>query len=142
MATKAKDFLSRSSKHTTTVRGIAISIRHIALFEICNGDISQSSPITLVTNTSALRCSPEFRVLAYIFTSNRPKGFLAECGECWRVTVPTELFDMILKASMPRDLVSMAQASFLVEKWYYSSIPQIGAISLQNFPFSIPCCGQ
>lgn len=49
---------------------------------------------------------------------------------------------MILKASMPRDLVSVAQASLLAEKWYYSSIPQIHGLKLQSFALSIPCCGK
>ena len=148
VATKAKDFVPHSSNNNhrrTVVHGIAISIRHIALFEICNdGDILHSPPISLVTNTSALCCSPGFRILAYIFTSNRLKGLSAESGEHWGVTIPAELFDMILKTSSPRDLVSMAQASFLVEEWYYysSSIPQIHGLKIQNFALSIRCCGK
>ncbi|CAG7950966.1 unnamed protein product [Penicillium nalgiovense] len=142
IATKANDFVSRSKNHTRTVHGIAISIRHVALFKICDGQIFQSPPIPLVTSTSALDCSPGFRILAYLFTSDRWKGFSADSKENWGVTIPTELFDMILKASTPKDLVSTAQASFLVEKWYYSSIPQICALRLHNFAFSIPCCGK
>lgn len=142
VATKAKYFVSRSNNHARTVHGIAFSIRHIALFEICNGDILRSPPIPLVTNTSALCCSPGFRILAYIFTSNRWKAFSTKPGEYWGVTIPTELFDMILKASTPRDLVSMAQASCLIERWYYSSVPQIYGLKIQNFALSIPCCGK
>jgi len=141
-ATKAKCFVSRSNNHAGTVHGIAISIRHIALFEICNDNIRYSSPIPLITDTSALCCSPGLRILAYIFTSNRCMGVSAKLGEYWGVTIPTEIFDMILEASTPRDLVSMAQASVLVEKWYYSSIPQIHGVKLQNFALSIPCCGK
>lgn len=142
LATKAKDFVSRSKGHASTVQGIAISIRHIALFEICDGDILHSPPIALVTNTSAMSCSPGFKILVYIFTSDRWEGLSGKSGESWGVTVPTELFDMILKTCAPRDLVSMAQASFLVEKWYYSSIAQICDISLPIFALSIPCCGK
>jgi hypothetical protein len=142
MAEKAKHFVSRSTNHKGPVHGIAISIRHIALFEICNSNILRSAPIPLVTNTSALHCSPGFRILAYIFTSNRWKGFSAKSREYWGVTIPTELFEMILATSKPRDLVSMAQASDLVEKWYYSSIPQFHGLMLQNFALSIPCCGK
>ena len=142
VATKAKDFISRNTNHTGTVRGIAISIRHIALFEIRNGDVLRSPPIPLITNTSALCCSPGLRILAYVLTSNHRKGSLAESGESWGVTIPPELFDMILAMSTPRDLVSMAQASVLVEKWYYSSIPQIPGLKLQNFALSIPCCSK
>ena len=142
VAAKAESFVSCSNCHARTVHGIAFSIRRIALFEICNGDILHSPPIPLVTNTSALCCSPEFRILAYIFTSSCWKGFLTKPREYWGVTIPAELFDMILKASTPRDLVSMAQASFLVERWYYSSIPQIYGLKIQNFALSIPCCGK
>jgi hypothetical protein len=141
VATKANDFVSRSNSHAKTVHGIAISIRHIALFEIRNGNILQSPPIPLVTNTSALHCSPGFRILAYIFTSNC-YGSSADSRESWGVTISTELFDMILKTCAPRDLVSMAQASSLVEQWYYSSISQICGISIHNFALSIPCCGK
>lgn len=142
MATKAKYFVSRWNNHARIVHGIAISIRHIALFEIRNGDMLRSSPIPLVTNTSALSCSPGFKILAYIFTSNRWKRFSPKSAEYWGVTMPTELFDMILNLSTPRDLVSMAQASLSVEGWYYSSIPQIYGLKLQNFALSIPCCGR
>ncbi|KAB8258539.1 hypothetical protein BDV32DRAFT_159954 [Aspergillus pseudonomiae] len=141
VATKAKDF-ARSTNHKGPVHGIAISIRHIVLFEICTDNILFSACIPLVTNTSALHCSPGFRILAYIFTSNHWKGVSVKPGESWGVTIPTELFEMILATAMPRDLVSMAQASDLVEKWYYSSIPQIHGLKVQSFALSIPCCAK
>jgi hypothetical protein len=139
IATKAKDFICHSNNYARTVHGIAISIRHIALFNICNGDVLLTPPIPLVTNISAVYCSPRFKILSYIFTSNR---LSAKPRESWEVTLPTELFDLILRTSTPRDLVSLAQASSLVEKWYYSSIPQIDGVNLHNFAFSIPCCGK
>ncbi|KAJ6184862.1 hypothetical protein N7519_006163 [Penicillium mononematosum] len=142
VATKANDFASRSNSHAKTVHGIAISIRHIALFEIRNGDILQSPPIPPCYQYFSIALLPGFRILAYIFTSNCWNGTSADSRESWGVTIPTELFDMILKACAPRDLVSMAQASSLVEKWYYSSIPQICGISIHNFALSIPCCGK
>ncbi|OGM47945.1 hypothetical protein ABOM_002797 [Aspergillus bombycis] len=141
VATKAQVF-ARSTNHKGPVHGIAISIRHVVLFEIFNGNVLYSTPIPLVTNTSALCCSPGFRIMAYIFTSNRWKGVAVNPREYWGVTIPTELFENILATTMPRDLVSMAQASDLVEKWYYSSIPQIHDLKLQSFALSIPCCGK
>ncbi|KAJ0424801.1 hypothetical protein BJY00DRAFT_221447 [Aspergillus carlsbadensis] len=36
----------------------------------------------------------------------------------------------------------MARASTLVEKWYYSSIPQLYGFKLQKFALSVPCCGR
>lgn len=142
LATKAKDFVSCSKSHASTVHGIAISIRHIGLFKICNGDIFQSPPIPLLTNTSAMSCSTGFKILAYIFASNRWEGLSGKSGESWGVAIPTEIFGMILKASAPMDLVSMAQASFMLEQWYYSSIPQLRGLSLHSFALSIPCCGK
>lgn len=139
---KAKCFVSRGNNHTRTVHGIAVSMRHIALFQVCNDNVLRSPPIPLITDTSALACSPEFRLLAHIFTSNGCKGLLAKSREHWGMAIPTELFDMILKTSTPRDLVSMAQASVLVDQWYYSSIPQIHGLKLQNSALSIPCCGK
>ncbi|KAJ5773006.1 hypothetical protein N7457_007902 [Penicillium paradoxum] len=47
LAAKAKRFISHGNIHTKPVHGIAISIRHIELFEICNGDITHSPPIPL-----------------------------------------------------------------------------------------------
>lgn len=140
VATKAKDFVSCSNNRARSVHGIAISIRHVAFFEICNDDILHSPPIPLVTNASAPCCPPGLRLLAYIFTSNCWKGFPGKPREYWGVAIPTDVFHMILKVSTPWDLVSMAQASFLVEKWYYSSIPQIHGLKLQSFPLSISCC--
>ncbi|KAL3493462.1 hypothetical protein BJX62DRAFT_223901 [Aspergillus germanicus] len=142
VATRAKNFVCHSDGRAGVIRGIAISIRHIALFTICNGDISQSPPVALISNTSTLSCSPGFRILAYIFTSDQWGVSVAEPREHWGVTLPTELLEIIIETSTPRDLVSMAQASTLVEKWYYSSIPQLHGFKLQNFALSIPCCGR
>jgi hypothetical protein len=142
VATRAKNFVSRSDGRAGVFRGIAISIRHIALFTICNGDISQSPPVSLISNTSALSCSPGFRILAYILTSDQWGVAVAEPRELWGATLPTELLEIIIETSTPRDLVSMAQASTLVEKWYYSSIPQLHGFKLQDFALSISCCGR
>ncbi|CAI7576318.1 unnamed protein product [Penicillium bialowiezense] len=140
MIEKARHFVSQSTSHQGPVHGIAISIRNISLFEICNGNILRSSPIPLVTNTSALHCSPGFRILAYIFTSHRGEDFPANSKEQWASTLPAELFEMILTTFELQDLISMARASGVVEKWYYSSIPQMHGLIPQNFAFSIPCC--
>lgn len=139
---KAKHFVSQSPSHQGPVHGIAISIRNISLFEIRNGNILRSAPIPLVTNTSALHCSPGFRILAYIFTSHRDEDFPVDSKEQWASTLPAELFEMILTTFELQDLISMARASGVVEKWYYSSIPQMHGLIPQSFAFSIPCCGK
>ncbi|CAG7925743.1 unnamed protein product [Penicillium olsonii] len=142
VAINAKHLVSQCINHKGPVHGIAISIRNIALFEIRNGKILRSTSIPLVTNISALHCSPGFRILAYILTSSRLKGPSAKSGEHWGTALPTEIFEMILEASEPSDLVSMAQASDSVEEWYYSSIPQIPGLIPRDFFMSIPCCGR
>ncbi|PLB42168.1 PHD finger domain-containing protein [Aspergillus candidus] len=140
VATKTGHFVSHSNGQPVTVHGIAITLRHVALFEIRNGDIILSPPIPLVTNESSMCCSPGFRLLAYIFTSNHRKVL----SEHWGVPIPTELLEMIIKASAPRpkDLLSMAQASALLEQWYYYSILRINGINMHKYPLSIPCCGE
>jgi hypothetical protein len=140
VATRAKNFASRSDGRVGVIHGIAISIRHIALFTICNGDISQLAPVALINNTSTVSCSPGLRILAYIFTSDQWGVAVAEPREHWGATLPTELLEMVIETFTPRDLVSMAQASTLAEKWYYSSIPQLRGFKLQGFALSISCC--
>lgn len=142
VATKAKELIAHCPKHKGPVHGIAISIRHIALFQICDGKILCSGPIPLVTNTSAMFCFFGFRILAYLFTLNHSEDFLIDSKENWGIKIPTEVLGMILTHFMPKDLVSMAQASSVVEKWYYSSIPQIPGPKLHDFALSIPCCGK
>ncbi|PKY03715.1 hypothetical protein P168DRAFT_305051 [Aspergillus campestris IBT 28561] len=140
VSTKTRHFVSRSNGQAVAVHGIAISIRQVVLFEIRNGHMVYSPPIPLVTNDSSIHCSPGFRLLAYVFTSNHWKG----SSERWGVPMPTELLEMIIKASAPRpkDLISMAQASMLLEQWYYSSILQVNGINIHQYPLSIPCCGK
>ncbi|KAJ5113014.1 hypothetical protein N7456_001548 [Penicillium angulare] len=139
---KTKEFASRRKSHTSATHGIAITIRHIALFEISDDNILISPPVPLVTNTSSLDCSPGFRILAYIFTLNGRRGHSANEREKWGATMPPELFDMILKVQTPKSLIAMAQASFRAEEWYYSSIPQMDGFKLRNLALSIPCCAQ
>ena len=141
VATRTRHFVSRSNCQAVPVHGIAISIRHVALFEMRNGQIVCSPPIPLVTNESSMRCSPGFRLLAYIFTSSRWKGY-SDPREHWRVPMPTELLEMIIKGSAlaPRDLLSMAQASTVFEKWYYSQILQAIGINIHSYSLSISCC--
>ncbi|KAE8351230.1 hypothetical protein BDV28DRAFT_162499 [Aspergillus coremiiformis] len=138
---RAKDYLSESNQLGAVIHTILISIQHVVLVEISNHRVSCSPPVPLVTNTSAIECSPGFRILAYMLSSYSWKGSLAS-REHWRVTLPPEIFDMMLKCLSPRDIVSFAQASFAVERWYYSSIPQLGGLTVQSFDLSVPCCGK
>ncbi|KAJ5177616.1 uncharacterized protein N7500_000315 [Penicillium coprophilum] len=145
VAAKANEYLSRvdnDARVAQPIVGIAISIRHISLFKIDDGNLLHSSPIPLVTNASALSCSPGFKILAYLFTSTHWTGSSAKSTESWAAKIPMEVFDTVLKTFTPRDLISMAQASSLVEQWYYSSIPQICNITIHKSPLSIPCCGK
>jgi hypothetical protein len=49
---------------------------------------------------------------------------------------------MVLKVAEPRDVISLSQASFLADSWYYTLIPQFGHFQIQSFEASIPCCGK
>ncbi|KAE8142930.1 hypothetical protein BDV38DRAFT_293399 [Aspergillus pseudotamarii] len=137
---KAKSFLDKDQCTENHARVILISLSHVTLVEINGTCIMRSSTIPLVVNSSALHPSPGFRVLASILSSY--SWNIRDHKETWEINLPTELFDRILKSLVPKDIMSFAQASFTVEKWYYSSLPQLNGLHVQSFDFSIPCCGK
>ncbi|KAL1963466.1 hypothetical protein VTN77DRAFT_8367 [Rasamsonia byssochlamydoides] len=100
-----------------------------------------------------MQCSPGFRVLTHVLSSScwrkmkRKNSFAATAvvaSESWGISLPSEILDMILVESGPKDVLSFCQASCVVERWYYSSIyiPQLGDFQIRSFDVSIPCCGQ
>ncbi|PYI00598.1 hypothetical protein BO78DRAFT_438269 [Aspergillus sclerotiicarbonarius CBS 121057] len=138
---KAQTFLRESPCRRQVTHVIFMSLRHIRLVEISPGSVQCTSSIPLIVNTSAMHPSPGCRVLASILSSYSWKPFCPR-GELWSVNLPTEILDKMLNAMMPRDIVSFAQASLEVEKWYYSSIPQLDGLRVRDFDLSIPCCGK
>ncbi|KAK2810723.1 hypothetical protein FQN50_002766 [Emmonsiellopsis sp. PD_5] len=132
------------SQHIT--RAILISLRQIVVAEFFPGkdegtSISCSNPIPLLTEKSAIECSPGFRVLAWLFTASEP-SFSHASRERWGVSIPLEILDTILKELPVEDIPSFCQASSLARRLYYSSgVPQMNDIRPMRLPHSIPCCG-
>ncbi|RAH85131.1 hypothetical protein BO86DRAFT_386663 [Aspergillus japonicus CBS 114.51] len=140
----AQAYLENSQCSTPTVRVLLLSLSHVTLLEVSGPSAECSPTLPLITDSSALHPSPGFRALASLLTSQTSKT--PRCArEEWGVNLPTEIFETMVLALPSRDLVSFAQASLRVEKWYYassSSVPQLGGLCVQSFEFSRPCCGE
>ncbi|RAL04495.1 PHD finger domain-containing protein [Aspergillus ibericus CBS 121593] len=138
---KAQAFLNETPRRGQVTQVILMSLSHIRLVEISSECVRCSSAIPIIVNTSAMYPSPGCRVLSSVLSSYAWKDFSSH-GESWRVNLPSEIFDMVLETVLPRDLVTFAQASLEVEKWYYSSVPQLDGLAVRGFNLSIPCCGK
>ncbi|KAB8226379.1 hypothetical protein BDV33DRAFT_186492 [Aspergillus novoparasiticus] len=138
---KARAFLDRHHYIGHTVRVVVISLSHVTLLEISGTFVQRSSTIPLIVNSSAMHPLPGFRVLAYVLPSNSRKTARAYT-ETWEINLPLEVFDRILEGLPHKDIISFAQASLAVEKWYCSSLPQLNGLYLRSFDFSLPCCGK
>jgi len=123
---------------------ILISLVDIAFVQISASKIQCSTIFPLLTNSSATKCSAGFRILTYFLTSpyvkERGNNLLAR--EVSSIALPTELLEMVLSAVSPYDIVAFAQASFMFENWYYSSLPQLPNMVIHYLDVSIPCCGR
>ncbi|PYH85349.1 hypothetical protein BO82DRAFT_389474 [Aspergillus uvarum CBS 121591] len=140
----AQAYLKKGQCSTPTVRVLLLSLSHVTLVEISGPSAKCSPTLPLITNPSAIYPSPGFLALASLLTS-QPRTMPWSDREEWGVNLPTEILETIVQALPPKDLVSFAQASFRVEKWYYassSSVPQLGGLCVRSFEFSRPCCGE
>lgn len=137
---RAKAFLNDYNRMRGKVRLILVSLRHVQFVELSPEFTMSSEVLPLVVNTSAEQCSPGFRALADVLSSFCWKESLAY-RERWGVNLPPEIFDMILRALRPRDILSLCQSSLVAERWYYSSVPQFGDFRVRRFDSSVPCCG-
>ncbi|KAE8332555.1 hypothetical protein BDV39DRAFT_216654 [Aspergillus sergii] len=135
---KARAFLDRNQSMRHGARVILISLSHVTLVGISGIFVQRSSTIPLIVNSAAMQPSPGFRMLASILSCSRKRPRART--ETWEVNLPLEVFDRILEGLPPKDIISFAQASFAVEEWYYSSLPQLNGLHLRSFDFSIPCC--
>jgi hypothetical protein len=81
--------------------------------------------------------------LTYFLTSPyvKERGRKLAAREVSSIVLPSEVLGMVLNSIPPYDTVSFAQASFMVENWYYSSLPQLPNMAIHHFDVSIPCCG-
>lgn len=136
---KAQSFLTISRKDAA--RLIILSFRHVAFVEVSSKSVLCTRILPLIVNTSALQCSPGFRLLSYVLSSYCWKASLAH-KEQLGVGLPPGILDLILGFCTPKDVLALSQASFIFQERYYSTIPQIQHLQLQSFKHSVPCCGK
>lgn len=136
---KIKSYVGDTRCSRGVTRSIIMTPRHVAFVELSRDDVLCSDAMPLLTDMSAVECSPGFRALSRILST-----------ECWKkprtygetFNLPLEILQIILSYLEPQDIVSFSQASFAAEKWYYTSIPQLRDIKLCSFDSSVPCCGK
>ncbi|RAH70582.1 PHD finger domain-containing protein [Aspergillus aculeatinus CBS 121060] len=132
-------YLDKEQCKKPVIHVILISLGHVTFVEITGTGVQYSPTIPLVINSSAIQPSPGFRALTSVLSSNPWK---IPHREKWGINIPTEILDRILKALAPKDVISFARASTAVDRWYYSSLPQLDRVLVRSFDFSIPCCGE
>lgn len=137
---RAKAFVGSHSRIPHKVRSILVSPCHVVFVVLSEHIVACSEVLPLLTDSSASRCSPGFRVLAQALCSDCWKSAWAH-REKWSFTMPPEILSKVLHSSDPRDAVSFAQASIEAERWYYASVPQCRDLSVPSLSLSIPCCG-
>ncbi|KAF4633238.1 hypothetical protein G7Y89_g4883 [Cudoniella acicularis] len=141
---RARKFVGHLESRGNEVNCILISLGDIAFVQVLADKIQCSTVFPLLTNSSATECSAGFRILTYFLTSpyvkERERNLAAR--EASSIALPTEVLEMVLNAVAPYDIVSFAQASFMVENWYYSSLPQLPDMAIHHLDVSIPCCGR
>lgn len=137
---RVKGFLGKGEV-TQEVDCIFISLEHIAFLKL-SGERKRCSRISpFLTETSAKEYSPGFRVLTSLLTPSHNNRAAREKSH---LKLPNELLDLVLDKVPAYDLISFAQASFMIEEWYYSpsSLPQLPGIKILHHEISIPCCGE
>jgi hypothetical protein len=102
---KAESYIGNSRLSHDGVRLIVISPRRVAFVELSCEVVQASRSLILLSNYSATRCSPGFRALARVLTSNCCKKPRAH-REKWPVNMPPEIVRMILHELEPRDAVA------------------------------------
>ena len=141
---RARQLIGRLEGRGNKVNCILLSLVDIAFIQVLADKIQCSRIFPLLTRSSATECSAGFRVLSCFLTApcvKRGENNLS-AREVSSVAVPTEVLRMVLNTVTPYDIVSFAQASFLVEEWYYSSLPQLPNIAIYCLDVAIPCCGR
>ncbi|KAK0125929.1 hypothetical protein ONS95_007553 [Cadophora gregata] len=143
----AEEFLNKSVGQRNTSCGvpcILISVAEIAFAHVSTGRTRCSTVFPLVSNSVATQCTSGFRILTQFLSSPDMKwgGRNLVARENSSITLPPEVFGMVLEKLDPFDVVSFAQASFAAESWYYSSLPQLSYMTIQQLEVSIPCCGR
>jgi hypothetical protein len=143
---RVKEFVGHSKGRGNELNCIFISLDDIAFIKVSAHEIRCSTVFPLLTNFSATECSAGFRILTYFLTSpevkERERKRNLTAREASSIVLPAEVLGMVLNSVPPYDIVSFAQASFMVENWYYSSLPQLPNMAIHHLDVSIPCCGR
>ncbi|KAJ5739566.1 hypothetical protein N7533_012350 [Penicillium manginii] len=118
---KAKSYigtLDTRPRHGKT-RLICISLRQVVFVELSQEAALASKSLVLLSSSSATQCSPGFRALARVLTSNcwKPHAY----REKWPVNMPPEIIEMIFSKMEPGDAVAFSQAFSVAEQCYYAS---------------------
>lgn len=138
---RAREYLDSSGHTSHKAHLIIITPQHVVLVELTGNVAAHTAAFPLLVNLSASQCSPGFRVLSSVLSSECWKKQNAK-NEKWSVSIPSEVLLALLHASEPRDAVAFAQASSTVKKWYYASVSQFRNLGVQAWNLSIPCCGK
>lgn len=141
---RVKEFIGPLEDRGNGFNCILISLQDIAFIQWSSDKIQCSTVFPLLTNFSTTECSAGFRILTYFLTSSYLKGVKRSLAgrQISNLALPPEVLEIIFNAVSPYDIVSFAQASFMVENWYYSSLPQLPKMAICRFGVSIPCCGK
>ncbi|KAE8423510.1 hypothetical protein BDV36DRAFT_279048 [Aspergillus pseudocaelatus] len=122
---KVKSYINNLDYECNNVHMILISPCHVAFMELSHDTILASKNLPLLTSLSAKQCSPGFRALSRILTSDCWKKSQA-CRETWNHNLSPEILHNIVHSL----------------QCYYATIPQMKNTVLQSFKSSIPCCGK
>lgn len=137
---RVQSFIDRSNRVPRKFRSILVSPRHVAFVELCEEIIVCTELLPLLTDFLGKQCSPGFRLLTQVLSSDCWKENLAR-REKWPLPMSPEVLSAILHNTEPRDAIAFAQASFHAERWYYATLPQFKDVSIPSMDLSIPCCG-
>ncbi|PYI04676.1 hypothetical protein BO78DRAFT_319850 [Aspergillus sclerotiicarbonarius CBS 121057] len=138
---KAQPYIENPASQGRDVRMIIISPNHVAFAELSNNTLSCTRNLVLLSDLSATQCSPGFRALSRILTSDCWQKSKMD-RETWQHKIPFEMLQLIMQKLEPRDAVAFSQASFTAERCYYASLPQLGDMGVRTSPLLVPCCGR
>ncbi|KAB8212826.1 hypothetical protein BDV33DRAFT_197221 [Aspergillus novoparasiticus] len=128
---KAQDF--PSPHYHGPARVILTSLRHVAFVEISQGCSSCSAVLPLITST--------IRASVQVLSTPSWKSSQSE-KEHWGFYLPPDIVEMILQHLGPKDLAAFCRASYVAERLYYSTIPQLCGVNVSPGALICPSCFQ
>jgi hypothetical protein len=111
---RAMPYLDHAKSRQRKVRLILLSLSHVAFVELCDDGDWRSKTFVFIMEYSKHRCSPGFRALSRVLTSNYQASWEMPTArrESRKISLLFEVLEMILNESEPRDAVSFAKALF------------------------------